>query len=88
MADWDDVKEQPQITREYMMDVGTRARIVRELHELIAALDRRIPQVQRAGEVDIAKAAAVLRAEAVKQIQEIQCEAPSVPSDDGKAVAR
>lgn len=66
-----------------------RVRIVRELHELIAALDRRIPQVQRAGEVDIAKAAAVLRAEAVKRIEEIECEVRALPlSNDGKAVVR
>jgi hypothetical protein len=44
------------------------ARIVRELEELIAALDRRVPQVERVGEVAIAAAAAALRTEAVKRI--------------------
>jgi hypothetical protein len=44
------------------------ARIVRELKELIAALDRRVPQVERVGEVAIAAAAAALRTEAVKRI--------------------
>jgi hypothetical protein len=47
-------------------------RIIRELHELIAALDRRVPQVQRAGEVSIAKAAAGLKAEALRRIAELE----------------
>lgn len=42
------------------------------LHELISALDRRMPQVQRAGEASIASAAAQLRSEAIKRIGEIQ----------------
>jgi len=50
----------------------TRRRTVRELRELLAALDRRVPQVQRAGEISIAKAAAKLRAEAVKRIEELE----------------
>jgi hypothetical protein len=53
----------------------TRARIVRELHELIAALDRRVPQVQRVGEVAIARAAAALRTGAVKRIGALEREA-------------
>ena len=62
-----------------MMERGTsrgtaRARTVRELKELIAALDRRVPQVQRAGEVSIARAAAALKAEAVKRIEELERE--------------
>ena len=52
-----------------------RSRTVRHLHDLIAALDRRVPQVQRVGEVSIAEAAAVLRAEALKRIEEIEREA-------------
>lgn len=48
------------------------ARTVRELYELIAALDRRVPQVQRVGEVSIARAAAALRVEALKRIQELE----------------
>ena len=53
-----------------------RARIVRELHELIAALDRRVPQVHRMGEVGIARAAAALRGEALKRIEELERDAP------------
>ena len=57
-----------------------RTRTVRELHELIAALDRRLPQVQRVGEVSIAQAAAALRAEAMKRIEELERE-PTVEAD-------
>lgn len=50
----------------------TTARIVRELQELIAALDRRLPQVERVGEVAIANAAAALRSEAMKRIDTLE----------------
>jgi hypothetical protein len=53
----------------------SRARILRELHELIAALDRRVPHVERVGEVAIAKAAAALRSEALKRIDTLEREA-------------
>jgi hypothetical protein len=49
------------------------ARIVRELEELIAALDRRVPQMERVGEVAIAAAAAALRTDAVKRIEALVC---------------
>ena len=53
-------------------DVETsRARITRELNELVAALDRRVPQVGQLGEVEIARAAAALRSEALKRIAEL-----------------
>jgi hypothetical protein len=51
------------------------ARVVRELQELIAALDRRVPQVHRLGEVAIAQAAAALKAEALKRIEELERDA-------------
>lgn len=51
---------------------------IRELLELIAALDRRVPQVQRAGEASIARDAAALRARAVQRIEELERE--STPS--------
>jgi hypothetical protein len=50
----------------------TRRRTVRELRELIAALDRRVPQVERAGEVSIARAAAELKAEALQRIRDLE----------------
>ena len=53
----------------------TRRNAVRELQELIAALDRRVPQVQRAGEVSIAREAAALKARALKRMEELEREA-------------
>ena len=52
----------------------TPSSAVRELLELIAALDRRVPQVQRAGEASIARDAAALKARALKRIEEIERE--------------
>lgn len=43
----------------------------RELEELIAAIDRRMPRIDRAGEADIAREAAVLRAKAVARLAEL-----------------
>ena len=44
----------------------------RELIELIAAIDRRLPQVARADEAAIVRAAQQLRGEALKRIGEIE----------------
>lgn len=77
------MNEQPQITAKYTLDSVTRLRIVRELHELIAALDRRVPHVERVREAAIAKAASVLRDEALTRIDEIEREAPSKPRSNG-----
>ena len=55
----------------------TRSRLVRELVELVAALDRRVPQVQRAGEVAIARDAAALKARALARIEELEPKAAS-----------
>lgn len=57
------------------MSALTPSNTVRELRELIAALDRRVPQVQRAGEVSIAREAAALKARALKRIEELEREA-------------
>ena len=48
------------------------ARIVAALRELIVALDRRVPHIERAGEIQIAQDAAKLRREAVKRIEELK----------------
>jgi hypothetical protein len=53
---------------------GTRARALRHLRELIAALDRRVPHVERAGEAQIARDAAALRKRAMKRIAELERE--------------
>lgn len=55
---------------------STSAQTIRELYELIAALDRRVPQVERVGEVSIARAASALRFEALKRIEKLEREAP------------
>jgi hypothetical protein len=55
-----------------------RTRAVRELLELIAALDRRLPQVQRAGEAAIADDAARLKSRALKRIEELEARSSSV----------
>jgi hypothetical protein len=52
----------------------TRTQAVRELLELIAALDRRLPQMHRAGEASIARDAAALKARALKRIDELERE--------------
>ena len=60
---------------------GTSQRqTVRQLLELIAALDRRVPQVRQAGEASIARTAAALRAEALKRIEEIEGAPPAASS--------
>jgi hypothetical protein len=53
----------------------TPSRAVRELLELIAALDRRVPQMERAGEASIARDAAALKARALERIEELEREA-------------
>lgn len=55
----------------------SRSQTVRELEELIAALDRRVPHVERMGELSIARAAAALRADALRRIEELQRDAPA-----------
>jgi hypothetical protein len=45
--------------------------LVRDLTELIEALDRRVPKVERAGERSIARDAAALRAKAVERLSEL-----------------
>jgi hypothetical protein len=62
------------VTLETATARSTRAQIVRELYELIAALDRRVPQVQRVGETSIARAAAALKSEALKRIEDLERE--------------
>jgi hypothetical protein len=44
------------------------------LRELIAALDRRVPHLERLDEVDIARAAAALRKKAVQRLTEVETE--------------
>ena len=47
-------------------------RVIRDLRELLDALDRRLPQVQRSGEASIANAAIALRTAALARITELE----------------
>jgi hypothetical protein len=51
------------------------------LHELIAALDRRVPHVEGTGEIAIARDAATLRTQALDRIAQLEAasEYPCVP---------
>lgn len=54
--------------------------LLRELEELIAALDRRVPRIELAGEAVIARDAAALRERAQARIAQIEArEAAAVP---------
>jgi hypothetical protein len=48
--------------------------VLEDLRELVVALDRRVPNLDRKGERDIARDAAALRAEAMNRIREIENE--------------
>lgn len=50
---------------------------MRELLELIAALDRRVPRTERSGEAAIASDAAALRMEALQQVAALERRQPS-----------
>jgi hypothetical protein len=57
------------------MALTSQARTIRNLRELISALDRRVPQVERAGEALIANDAAALKAKALRRIGELENQA-------------
>jgi hypothetical protein len=62
--------------------------LARELEELIAALDRRVPRVEEAGEADIARDAAALRAKAVERLAEISRDAALSAPHTGSVAAK
>jgi hypothetical protein len=51
---------------------ATVDQIVRNLQDLIEALDRRVPHIERAGEQAIARDAAILRQKAVARLEELR----------------
>ena len=57
-----------------------RSELTRELEELIAALDRRVPRVEQVGEADIARDAAALRAKALVRLEELASNGASAAS--------
>ena len=54
---------------------SNRKKILAALDELIEALDRRVPHVERLGETAIAREAAALRKEAATRIEELKAAA-------------
>jgi hypothetical protein len=52
-----------------------RMQTLQNLRELIAALDRRVPHIERDGEVAIARMAATLKERALARIAELEAEA-------------
>ena len=48
--------------------------LAHELQELMAALDRRVPRVEQAGEDAIARDAAALREKAVQRLRELDAD--------------
>ena len=62
------------MTQDSTAAASSPAQTVRELLELIAALDRRVPQVERVGEISIARAASALKLEALNRIEELERE--------------
>jgi hypothetical protein len=53
-------------------DPAVRRQIIRELRELIAALDRRVPHLERTGEAAIARDAAALKREAQQRLESLE----------------
>jgi hypothetical protein len=63
-------------TTQKTADQTRRTRTIRDLSELIAALDRRVPRVERSGEISIARAAAKLKGEAIKRLADLERKSP------------
>jgi hypothetical protein len=63
----------------------TAGELVRELEELITALDRRVPHVERVGEEEIARDAARLREKAVRRLAELTATLTAPRGDDPSA---
>jgi hypothetical protein len=55
-----------------ILEAEARSAAIRHLRELIAALDRRVPQIERAGEIDIARDTAALKAKALERLSELE----------------
>jgi hypothetical protein len=72
------------MTQDTTAAAASPAQTVRELLELIAALDRRVPHVERVGEISIAQAASGLKLEALKRIEEIERESSPSSSPESR----
>jgi len=60
------------LVRSARVALTPRERTIRNLRELVAALDRRVPHVERAGEAVIAQDAALLKDKALRRIAELE----------------
>jgi hypothetical protein len=69
-----DSTQRTVLDQRHAAGMGSVGDTLEHLNELILALDRRVPQVQRVGEAAIAKAAAELRMAAINRIAEIKGE--------------
>jgi hypothetical protein len=71
------------MTSERVMNLAekseSRSDVVQELRELIAALDRRVPQIERLGEQDIARDSALLKKKAQERIVRLES-GPTAPN--------
>jgi hypothetical protein len=54
------------------MEARSNQTLINDLRELVAALDRRVPRIEREGERDIARDAQGLRRAALKRIAELE----------------
>lgn len=54
------------------METRSDQTLIRDLRELVAALDRRVPRLEREGERDIARDAQGLRQRALTRIAELE----------------
>ena len=51
-----------------------KSKQIRHLRELITALDKRVPMIERAGEAQIARDAAALKKKALERLAELQAD--------------
>jgi hypothetical protein len=59
-----------------------QAQLIAYLQELVAALDRRLPHIERAGEQGIAADSAMLRQNALERIAQLQATAHAIVREE------
>ena len=65
-------------------DSSDTERVVAALRELVEALDRRVPHVERLGEAGIANEAAALRKKAARRLEELRPGQPNREFREGE----
>ena len=61
-----------QLSLQHTMNARSNQTVIHELRELVAALDRRVPRIERDGERAIARDAEALRRAALERIGELE----------------